>query len=202
MFQEIPVKISSKSIKRPMYGLGINDVNYKVRTIVSGKSSMCPYYRRWADMLKRCYSSNYQEKQPTYIDCSVCKEWLTFSNFKSWMITQDWKDKQLDKDILIQGNKIYSPERCLFVAREINLLLGDRKAMRGEFPVGVCWDKRERKFKSYVSNKGRLDNLGYFDTAELAHSVYLKAKYSIIKQVANKQPEPLRSALLAFRVSS
>jgi len=39
------------------------------------------------------------------------------------MERQDWEGKHLDKDILIPGNKIYSPDRCIFVSSLINLLI-------------------------------------------------------------------------------
>ena len=62
-------------------GVGVNDANYAT----SGKR-MCPFYRRWINMLERCYSEKFQEKNPTYRGCSVCEEWLTFSNFKRRII--------------------------------------------------------------------------------------------------------------------
>ena len=71
-------------------------------------------------MLQRCYSESHLVRQPTYKGCSVCEEWLTFSNFKSWMEQQDWEGKQLDKDLLVYKNKIYSPETCVFVSSVIN----------------------------------------------------------------------------------
>ena len=34
----------------------------------------------------------------------------------------------LDKDILIKGNKIYSPKTCIFVPNDINVLFGEKVA--------------------------------------------------------------------------
>ena len=109
--------------KRLVYGVGINDADYVVQkweTIgyVNGKQKqkliwICPYYSAWKSMLKRCYSSKYQDKRPTYKGCSVSDEWLTFSVFKVWMEKQDWEGKQLDKDLLFEGNKIYSADTCV-----------------------------------------------------------------------------------------
>ena len=113
-------------VERLVYGVGINDADYvvqKFETIgyVSGKKKQkrvwrCPYYRVWTHMLERCYDVKRQERQPTYKDCSVSTEWLTFSVFKSWMEKQDFEGKQLDKDLLIEGNKIYSAETCVCYA--------------------------------------------------------------------------------------
>ena len=71
-------------------GVGINDADYEVQkyTVVSGKRKriwICPYYITWTHMLQRCYSEKSQLKHPTYKGCTVCDEWLIFSNFKTWM---------------------------------------------------------------------------------------------------------------------
>ena len=120
---------------RLIHGVGINDANYNTQVRVNGKLVVCKYYRTWKNMLERCYDSNLHLKHPTYIGCIVCEEWLTFSNFKAWMETQDFGGKDLDKDILVKGNKIYSPETCIFVTNAINLLFIKRDAGRGEYKL-------------------------------------------------------------------
>ncbi|AUR92613.1 winged helix-turn-helix DNA-binding domain protein [Vibrio phage 1.174.O._10N.261.55.A8] len=72
-------------------------------------------YKTWVNMLGRCYDQKYQTRCPTYVGCSVCKEWHNFQNFAEWMATQDHDGKQLDKDIKVEGNKVYSPDTCTFV---------------------------------------------------------------------------------------
>lgn len=112
-------------------GVGINDADYVFQKwetiIVNGKRKQkliweCDFYRTWKSMLARCYSIKTQERQPTYKGCSVSDEWLTFSVFKNWMEKQDWEDKQLDKDLLFEGNKVYSSETCVFVTRMVSTL--------------------------------------------------------------------------------
>lgn len=53
------------------------------------------------------------------------------------MLTKDWQGNQLDKDILNPGNKEYSPDNCIFVTQDINLLLNSRAKCRGKYPQGV-----------------------------------------------------------------
>ena len=83
-------------------------------------------YSVWTSMLKRCYSDKCQKKQPTYKGCCVCEEWLNYSNFKKWFNDNyyeiEGEQMNLDKDILVKGNKIYSPETCVFVPKKINTL--------------------------------------------------------------------------------
>lgn len=72
-------------------------------------------------MLKRCYLSKGKER--VYSDCEVCEEWRDFQEFASWFdenYPNDGRDYDLDKDIKVEGNRIYSPETCMFVSRQEN----------------------------------------------------------------------------------
>ena len=140
-FIEVPASKISISKRKLVYGIGINDADYNIQSKISGKNVRCPYYRKWTNMLNRCYSDKPHDKYPTYIGCTVCDEWLTFSNFKEWMIKQDWKGMHLDKDIKINGNKTYSPETCVFIPHEINSLMLDCAASRGALPLGVSYHR-------------------------------------------------------------
>ncbi len=119
-FIKIPFDYLSFQKRSGVCGIGINDADYKVLPRVNGKQLICPYYQRWVSMIKRCYSEKTQERQPTYKGCTVCDEWLTFSNFKVWMEKQDWRGKQLDKDVIMSGNKVYSPDYCSFITQKEN----------------------------------------------------------------------------------
>lgn len=176
-------------------GVGINDADYVVQPEINGKRITCPFYRVWQDMLKRCYSKKLQAKYPTYIGCIVCDEWLTFSNFKSWMETQDWVGKQLDKDLLVVGNKIYAPETCVFVARMTNTFILDHGADRGEWPIGVTFDKWVGKFRAQCSNPfGNTayeirGYISYFNCPNAAHLAWKKRKHELALQLADLQTD-------------
>lgn len=103
-----------------LFGIGVNDSGYPTSANKKEKRAECLYFRCWRNMLMRCYHSKTQERKQTYKGCTVCDEWLTFTVFKSWMITQDWEGKQLDKDIRIKGNKVYGPDFCTFVTNSEN----------------------------------------------------------------------------------
>ena len=116
------------------------------------------------------------------------------------MRSQDWQGKQLDKDILTQGNKIYSPERCLFVTQYINGLLNDKGASRGKYPQGVCFNKVIGKFRARCRVNGKSKFIGYYLSSKEASEAYKEFKYQVIADVAVKQAEPLRSALLKYKI--
>lgn len=141
-------------------------------------------------MLERCYSEKTQSRQPTYIGCTVCEEWHSFTAFRVWMKQQDWQGKQLDKDLLIAGNKIYSPETCIFVSHAINSLLLDCGALRGEFPIGVCWHVRDKKFQSACRINGKCKHLGYFTDPHEAHRAWQTFKIKAIEQTAACLEDP------------
>lgn len=200
MFIEIKASKNQLSRRKLTHGIGVNDAEYMVQSNMIGKRADCPYYLKWKNMLKRCYSTAYQDKHQAYKGCSVSSEWLVFSSFKRWMIKQNWKGKELDKDLLFQGNKIYSSKNCLFVTQEINKLLISRKKSKGKYRQGVCFDKAKERFKAQLSIGGKVINIGFFDSELDASTEYKKAKYRHIADIAAQQAEPLRSVLLNYKI--
>ncbi|MDT3718480.1 hypothetical protein [Pseudomonas oryzihabitans] len=174
-----------------VYGVGINDL--------ASEEGKTDFYRKWVRMLERCYSAKYLEKYSSYKGCSVCAEWLTFSNFKTWMKDQDYEGKHLDKDILIPGNRIYSPETCAFISCQLNLFLIEGGARRGEYPIGVDFRRKINKFRAQCNASGNRKTLGYFDTAEEAHAAWLEYKLSQARILAAQQPDPRIAAALIAR---
>lgn len=188
--------------KKLLHGVGENDAEYQVycSSDSDGKKAVCPYYTTWSAMIERCYSSAIHKIRPRYKKCSVDKRWHKFSAFKEWMGKQDWKGKQLDKDILIQGNKVYSPESCLFVSKRVNTLLNSSEASRGEFPVGVTYHSPNGKYRAKCRHNGKTQHLGLYNTVKEAAEAYKKFKYSVIREVAMSEREPLKTALLRYEI--
>lgn len=187
-----------------IYGVATNDADYLVQQRVNGKHVMCPFYARWKHMLWRCYCSKHQARQPTYIGCTVCDEWLTFTNFKRWMENQHWKDKQLDKDLLVEGNKVYSPENCVFVDSTTNSFILINDTSRGEWPVGVYLNKAKKKFQASCRNpitKTR-EHLGYFTDPHEAHLAWRKRKHELACILAEQQSDPRAAHALRTRYSN
>lgn len=176
-------------------GVGINDANYAVTSKVEGKQIRCPYYERWQHMIKRAYDPKLHLQYPTYKEVTIHKSWLVFSNFRAWMITQDWEDKELDKDILYPGNKHYSPSTCVFVEKDLNKLLNRSENSRGKHPQGVLLNKKTQKYQARISIHGKRKSLGYYTTAEEAHQVYIKAKIEYIKSFYGKVDKTIRNGL-------
>ena len=182
--------IKSGSIKDPyspsVYGVGVLGTKYPISE--GGRNTK--EYTLWNNMLKRCYSDALKKKRPTYEGCEVS------DNFKSYEYFYEWCHKQvgfgneywqLDKDLLVKGNKVYSEYTCVFIPKDINLLLTKREASRGEYLIGVCWHKKDKVFVATVNkNRGKRENLGSFDTELEAFNAYKTAKELYIKELANK----------------
>lgn len=179
-------------------GVAINDAPYRV--VENG--IVCPIYTCWQNMLKRCYDPVTQNKYPTYKDCTICEEWLKFSNFHTWMIGWDWKGKELDKDLLRGESKIYGPEYCCFISKVINTNLKDFQSCL--YPLGVSYKqkssdmKRElkRPYVARISINGKRKQLGVYETPYKAHRVWQLAKVEVLKSFALELEPILAQALL------
>ena len=179
-----------------VYGVGVNDLGYRVHiredvTKNGGKRIqktvfICKYYAAWKSMIERCYSKKFLERNPSYIGTSVCSEWLSATAFKKWMEKQDWQGKCLDKDIIIPGSKLYSPDTCAFVLQATNKFVTARDACRGEYPIGVCLFKHTGRYQAQCGNPftGKNEHLGYFSTPEEAHEVWRRRKHELAQLVA------------------
>lgn len=179
-------------VRNPYYptvcGVGVSGNKY---AIVENKRPTREY-NAWLRMLNRCFDKNVQEKQPTYKDVSICKEWLLFDNFYEWLHSQPnfskWHDEQrwaVDKDIFIKRNKIYSPETCCLVPQNVNCLFLKREANRGKYPIGVQY-RDGYGFLASCHNPftNRKEEIGYYSTPEKAFIAYKDYKEILIKQVA------------------
>ena len=124
--------------ERRTYGIGYLGEG-KYNSCENGKKTKC--YKVWHSMLQRCYDPKLQEREPTYRGCTVCDKWHNFQTFAEWYNDNYYQIHGevmcLDKDILIKGNKIYSPETCCFVPEKINTLFVKSDKSRGNNPIGT-----------------------------------------------------------------
>lgn len=198
------------SIKRNGYlvfGVGIyEEGKYKAKINRENTKE----YDSWYAMIRRCYSENELLGHPTYKGCLVSKEFIHFQEYGDWFqdnyYTIDGEKVCLDKDILVKGNKIYSPDKCIFAPQSVNNLLTKRSDNRGKNPVGVSC--KGKKFQSHCALNGKQKYLGLYDTKEEAFEVYAKFKKEVItktiKWYENKIPaqhyKKIYKALLNYKI--
>ena len=183
-------EVRNGGIKDPylasVFGVGVTGTKYPVK--INGV--ITKEYDLWHSMLERCYSDNFKKKHPTYEGCK-CSD-----NFKSYEYFYEWCHNQigfgvsifeLDKDLLVKGNKIYSENICVFIPSEINSLLTKRESSRGNHLIGVHWSNTNKAFVAQVSKgKGKQKYLGSFKTEIEAFNAYKTAKEAFIKEQAEK----------------
>jgi len=187
----------------------IGEGKYKINN-TNGKHSN--EYSKWAYMFTRCYNENERENNPTYKNAIICDEWHCYQSFAKWYEENYYQVENelmvLDKDILYKGNKVYSPETCIFVPERINVLFVKNDARRGDYPIGVSWYKESSK---YMSNYSKIEGgkkvqkyLGLYTSSKKAFEVYKQNKEKYIKEVAeeykNNIPKKLYDALYKYEV--
>lgn len=180
-----------------IYGKGILGEGFKQ------SDSQSYSFQLWKNMLKRCYSEVSFKKSPSYEQCLTSETFNHYQQFKTWCNSQlgfgntGW---ELDKDILVKRNKVYSEDTCCFVPKEINLLLVKHDKGRGDYLLGVDYHKNRKQFRARCSDK----HLGWFNTELEAFRAYKQAKEAYIKEVANKwkdQIDPkVYDALMKYEV--
>lgn len=180
-------------VKNPYHPMvcGVGIVGNKYKT-VDENSKSTREYMTWYHIIQRCFSSKLKEKQPAYKDIMCCDEWLLYENFYEWLHSQPNFDKwyngkrwAVDKDILLKGNKTYSPDFCCLIPQNVNCLFLKREALRGNYPIGVHY--REDGFVACCNNPliNKREELGSYSTPELAFNAYKIYKENIIRQVAD-----------------
>lgn len=197
-------------MRKLLFGVAINDAEYTVRVketvgYADGKQIqktvwICPFYAAWCDMLRRCYSESLKSDYPTYRDASVCEEWLRLSTFKAWMEAQEWEGRQLDKDLILPGNKLYSPATCVFVSLQVNMFMTERQSHKSELPIGVRRYKNSDRYQARCKSLGRGSvHLGMFDSPANAHKAYWEYKCRLAEELASAQTNPSIAAALRRR---
>ncbi len=185
---------------RIVHGFGLNDADYLVEEHFAGARKRCPYYVVWASMIGRVHGM-VSEKTPRfgYEETIVCEEWSKFSTFKKWMETKDWKNMELDKDLIYPGNKTYSPQTCTFITKQLNRAITKKKRNKSIYKQGVSC--AGIKYQAEINMHSKRKRLGSFRTEDEAHLAYSKEKYKYLYDfmgINNDIDIALRSYLFVF----
>lgn len=160
-------------------------VHYEIH---GGRLDTTRAYQIWQSMKSRCNPDGAnQQRHPNYIGCIMSENFKDFQFFAEWCHKQvgyGLEGYEIDKDILVPGNKLYSEDNCVFVPRALNVFLTSRSLHRGNYPQGVCLDRG--KFHAQLSINGKKKTLGRFLTLEEAVQAYNKVKEQTAKDWANR----------------
>ena len=178
------------SLKKTVHGVGyLGFGKFRCWDSLTGKTT--EEYRAWAHMLRRVYDTKMHIIQPYYKGMEVCEEWHNFQNFAEWYTSHRnyGLGFELDKDILSGGDKIYSPETCMLLPKEINASLIVKPTTKGKkLPTGVTRTKNKVVNRYRVRVRGLLPNelYCYANTVEEAAVKSLEAKDIRLMQLVEK----------------
>lgn len=171
--------------KRLAYGHGINDLGRENK-----------WYCVWKGILERCFNEHWLSTHESYRGTTVCDEWLTLSAFSEWCENNGGiiNELQIDKDVLIPGNKHYSPDTCVFITPALNSLMLMNKKTRSKYGIGVTLDGN--RFQSRIKINNQTVRIGRFDTPIEASFAYIKKKCEVIREAGrNHLDERVNKAL-------
>lgn len=162
----------------------------------------------WTSMNSRCKNASYSNSLSAYVGCSVCDEWEDYKNFEKWCFENlyncNGEKLELDKDLLVKGNKIYSPNTCCFLPKRINVLITSRRAYKNGLPPGVtCPGTRS---DTYIVNTKLGEQRIYksFEDKNAAFNYFKQKKEAHIKSVAsyykNFLPDKIYNALITYEI--
>lgn len=128
------------------YGVG----NYTARI----NNIKTEQYIKWFSMFDRCYNPDVHDRVPQYINCEVSEEFCNFQNFGMWYDTKIYTCRyklELDKDLLVNNNKIYKPSTCCFIPKEIN---NNLNYTRNDLEyMGYLYKKYKGELPDYIIQK-------------------------------------------------
>lgn len=164
-------------------------------------------YEKWKRMIHRCYDEKSLISTPCYRETSVCTEWHNLQNFGEWYeenynpkTMQGW---QLDKDILQNGNKIYSPETCCFIPQDVNKFLVRPSNRRDKLPLGIRLIGKV--YEVSISKHNKRVRLGSNTIIEKAFELYKNAKEEYAKEIAENYKgiidERVYQTLINFKIN-
>ena len=178
------------SVKNPydktVYGIGYLGVGkYKV---IDEKTGTDTRYETWRVLLARCYVEKHRKLFVKYDNCYVCEEWLNYQKFSEWYENNFYRvgteRMQIDKDILVAGNQLYSPKTCIIVPQSINLIFTKhKKTVDPDLPTGIKrYHMSNGGCKYQATYRGKY--LGVFNELKCAIDCYNSAKLKHISEVA------------------
>lgn len=143
----------------------------------------CIEYKLWSSMFGRCYRPRPHDYR--YKGCTVDPRWHNFQDFRKWFKESEYQPGwELDKDVVVKGNKVYGPDTSFFVPKPINNFLVLRTAARGGLPIGVTYHKKHNLYYAQLSKFAKQRIIGAFECLDEAFHAYKAAKEEHARELA------------------
>ena len=142
-------------------------------------------WRRWYGMISRCYNKDDNGYQYYGgVGVTVCNRWLCFEYYLNDLPSlpgyENFKANPskyyIDKDVLQAGvpenQKVYSPQTCMFLEKNINSKLGALNNSGKNTYTGVTTRNNGSTFIALVYHNDRCYRLGCFNNEIAAANMY------------------------------
>jgi hypothetical protein len=154
-----------------------------------------PCYKFWDGIIRRCTGRVSEECSIIYKGVTISERWRRFDHF-----LDDLKDLigfkeciengvkwDVDKDLLIYGNKLYSKETCCIIPGTINAFFTNNQRRRNTSGyIGVSRVGKTNKWASWIRSEGKNKHLGNYATPSEAYEVYHKEKIKVLEVYLQK----------------
>ena len=173
-------------------GVGINDLpNEPTEWTENGKRVRCPKYNLWQRILERCYGMRKKDAVVYKGVATVHPDWIYRSKFNEWLNSQpqsNWQDLQIDKDLLVKGNKVYGPDTCCFLTSLENNMFRPKRARLGCVYCKRAHSQYKRPWSAEIKRGYYTTFVGNFSTKEEAEFVAMRESMPYVIEIANANP--------------
>jgi hypothetical protein len=151
-------------------------------------------YILWMGILSRTSKTNARNN---IRGNSAINEFIDFQQFAEWCQGADGylnKDSSgnywhLDKDLYSIGNRVYSPETCIFIPASLNDSFPTSPGRRKSDNLqGVTLLRKSGKYQAATSYKNKHVHLGTFNTKQLAHKAWQEFRVKVMEDYLSTEP--------------
>ena len=115
------------------------------------------------------------------------------------MENQNWEGLELDKDLLVKGNKVYGPDTCCFIPQAINSLFGQGAKRKKNLHLPNCVTlTRNGKYSIKIPIKPNKQYRKTLPSIKEAHIHALEKKIEAVKYGIISYPELDARAVVAL----
>lgn len=156
--------------------------------------------KRYCNMMNRCYREGFNKayfNKNTVDDVWANKE-TGRKNFRAWHKDNYYvygsEQIDMDKDIKVAGNTVYSDNTCLFVPHKINVAFE-------QISINPKYNSKLDKWTHAICINGESMNLGYYDTKEKAINAYIECKANAIKELLDEYKNGIPSEVYTYALN-
>lgn len=186
--------IEGKEIKNP-YARTVAGVGFVGEGIPTSENGVnLREYRLWLSVINRCYRPN-RTVQNSYEDKTVAEVWHNYQNFAAWCRSNKGfyiEGYELDKDLLVAGNKVYGPDTCCFIPGILN-----RTLISYSSDNGISYTEKGKWKLNYYIAGTRQRAAKHFRSLDAAKLFYKENRYNLLRTILVQEIENLDDNVVA-----